>query len=232
MHKRLIHQKVGKLQVRPVALFSPKRNEQRNQTWSSVFGNANVSNLSETLLEGSKDHLLNRGQERISHKVHQQVGSRRRAPSCQLTNPMYGRRVCCWSTQEAFGRLTRLGCFVFVLVQQGGMKSLELCSVGREYGNGADAIVGPHLLHVSLSVMTGECLAQAKGASIHISTCMVAELVLRLQVGVSRLWPCRRPRPRICRSWPRWSRWLCNKREWEALEEEEELDNQEEARTR
>ena len=36
---------------RPVALFSPKRNEQRNQTWSSVFGNANVSNLSETLLE-------------------------------------------------------------------------------------------------------------------------------------------------------------------------------------
>ena len=91
-------------------------------------------------------------------------------------------------------------------------------------------IVGPHLLHVSLSVVTGECLAQAKGASIHISTCMVAELVLRLQVGVSRLWPCRRPRPRICRSWPRWSRWLCNKREWEALEEEEELDNQEEGK--
>ena len=33
---------------RRAALFSPKRNEQRNQTWSSVFGNANVSNLSET----------------------------------------------------------------------------------------------------------------------------------------------------------------------------------------
>ena len=90
--------------------------------------------------------------------------------------------------------------------------------------------MGPHLLHVSLSVLTGACcLAQAKGASIHISTCMVAELVLRLQVGVSRLWPCRRPRPRICRSWPRWSRWLCNKRECEALEEEE-LDNQEEGK--
>ena len=45
---------------RPVALFSPKRNEQRNQTWSSVFGNAIVSNVSETLLEGDKDLLLNR----------------------------------------------------------------------------------------------------------------------------------------------------------------------------
>ena len=45
---------------RPAALFSPKRNEQRNPTWSSVFGNANVSNLSETPLEGNKDHLLNR----------------------------------------------------------------------------------------------------------------------------------------------------------------------------
>ena len=28
------------------ALFSPKRNEQRSQMWSSVFGNANLSNLS------------------------------------------------------------------------------------------------------------------------------------------------------------------------------------------
>ena len=28
----------------PAALFSPKRNEQRNQMWSSVFGNANLSN--------------------------------------------------------------------------------------------------------------------------------------------------------------------------------------------
>ena len=45
---------------RQVALFSPKRDEQRNQTWSSVFGNADVSNLSGTLLEGNKDPLLNR----------------------------------------------------------------------------------------------------------------------------------------------------------------------------
>ena len=43
---------------KPAALFSPKRNEQRNQMWSSVFGNASLSNLSGTLLEGNKDHLL------------------------------------------------------------------------------------------------------------------------------------------------------------------------------
>ena len=50
---------------RPDALFSPKRNEQRNQTWSSVFGNAHVSNLSETLFEDNKDHLLNRAEEKF-----------------------------------------------------------------------------------------------------------------------------------------------------------------------
>ena len=39
---------------KPAALFSPKSNEQRNQMWSSVLGNANLSNLSGTLLEGNK----------------------------------------------------------------------------------------------------------------------------------------------------------------------------------
>ena len=43
---------------KPAALFSPKRNEQRTQMWSSVFGNANLSNLSGTLFEGNKDHTL------------------------------------------------------------------------------------------------------------------------------------------------------------------------------
>ena len=43
---------------RPAALFSPRCTEQRNQMWSSVFGNANPSNLSGTLLDGNKDHLL------------------------------------------------------------------------------------------------------------------------------------------------------------------------------
>ena len=52
----------------PVALFSPKRNEQRNQKWSSVFGNANVSKLSETLVEGNKDHLLNRARTDLARK--------------------------------------------------------------------------------------------------------------------------------------------------------------------
>ena len=43
---------------RQAALSSLLRNEQRNQMWSSVFGNANLSNLNGTLLEGNKDHLL------------------------------------------------------------------------------------------------------------------------------------------------------------------------------
>ena len=55
-HSLKDHRDSGK----PAALFSPKRNEQRNQMWSSVFGHANLSNLSGTLLEGNKDHLLNR----------------------------------------------------------------------------------------------------------------------------------------------------------------------------
>ena len=41
---------------KPAALFSPIRNEQRNQMWSSVFGNVNLSTLGGTLLEGNKDH--------------------------------------------------------------------------------------------------------------------------------------------------------------------------------
>ena len=53
-HSSEDHRASGKL----AALFAPKRNEQRNQMWSSLFGNANLSNLSGTLLEGNKDHLL------------------------------------------------------------------------------------------------------------------------------------------------------------------------------
>ena len=53
---------------RPVALFSPKRNEQRNHTLCSVFGNANPSNLSGILLEGNKDHLLNQAKSDLARK--------------------------------------------------------------------------------------------------------------------------------------------------------------------
>ena len=53
---------------RPAALFSPKRNEQRNQTWISVFGNANVSNLSETPLECNEEHLLNRARTDLARR--------------------------------------------------------------------------------------------------------------------------------------------------------------------
>ena len=53
---------------RPAALLSPKRNEQRNQMWSSVFGNANPSNFIGTLLEGNKDHLLNQAKSDLARK--------------------------------------------------------------------------------------------------------------------------------------------------------------------
>ena len=33
-----------------------------------MFGNANVSNLSETLLEGNKDHLLNRARTDLARR--------------------------------------------------------------------------------------------------------------------------------------------------------------------
>ena len=40
----------------------------RNQTWSSVFEKANVSNLGETLFEGNKDHLLNPARTEIARR--------------------------------------------------------------------------------------------------------------------------------------------------------------------
>ena len=48
--------------------FSPKLNERRNQTWCNVFGNPNVSNLSETLFETIKDHLLNRARTDLARR--------------------------------------------------------------------------------------------------------------------------------------------------------------------
>ena len=55
---------------RPAALFSPKRNEQTNQMWSSVFGKANLSNLSGTLLQGNKDHLLDQRSDLAKREPH------------------------------------------------------------------------------------------------------------------------------------------------------------------
>ena len=68
MHKRLIHQKVGKLPGDHLHCFHQKCDEQKNQTWSTVFGNANVSNLSGTLLEGNKDPLLNRARTDLARR--------------------------------------------------------------------------------------------------------------------------------------------------------------------
>ena len=53
---------------RPVALFSPKRNEQGNLIRSSVFRNANPSNLRGSLLEGNEDHLLNQARSDLAKR--------------------------------------------------------------------------------------------------------------------------------------------------------------------
>ena len=53
---------------RQAALSSLLRNEQRNQMWSSVFGNANPSDLSGTLLEGNKDHLLSQARSDLGNR--------------------------------------------------------------------------------------------------------------------------------------------------------------------
>ena len=54
--------------VKLAALSSPNRNEQRNQMWTSVFGNANPSDLSGTLLEGNGDHLLSQARSDLARK--------------------------------------------------------------------------------------------------------------------------------------------------------------------
>ena len=61
MYKRLIHQKIREL--------PPKRNEQTNVSmWSSVFGNANLSESSGTLLGGNRDHLLNQARSDLAKR--------------------------------------------------------------------------------------------------------------------------------------------------------------------
>ena len=68
MHKCLIHQMIGELPGDLLHCFCQGRNEQRNQMWSSVFGNANLSNLSGTLLEGNEDHLLNQARSDLAKR--------------------------------------------------------------------------------------------------------------------------------------------------------------------
>ena len=62
MHKRLTHQKI--IELRGNRLHCFHQNVMNRETkcgvlCSSVFGNANLSNLSGTVLEGNEDHLLN-----------------------------------------------------------------------------------------------------------------------------------------------------------------------------
>ena len=64
-HSSEDHRVSGKL----ATLFSPKRNEQRNQMWSSVFGNAKLSNFIGILLEGNKDHLLSQARPDLAKRA-------------------------------------------------------------------------------------------------------------------------------------------------------------------
>ena len=62
------HSSGRRASVRSVALFSPRRNEPRNQMWSSAFGNANPPSFSGTLLEGTKDHLVSQARSDLAKR--------------------------------------------------------------------------------------------------------------------------------------------------------------------
>ena len=59
---------------KPAALFSIRSEEPENQFKSSVFKNADPSNLGRFLLEGNKDHLLSQAKSERKRQEHQ-VGS-------------------------------------------------------------------------------------------------------------------------------------------------------------
>ena len=56
------------------AMFSSGSQEEGNQFQSSIFKNADPSNLGRSLLEGNKDHLLSQARSEIMRREHQ-VGS-------------------------------------------------------------------------------------------------------------------------------------------------------------
>ena len=57
--------------VKPAAMFSLGSEEQGNQFKSSVFKNADPSNLGRSLLEGNKDHLLSQARSELVRQEHQ-----------------------------------------------------------------------------------------------------------------------------------------------------------------
>ena len=59
---------------KPAALFSFGSEERGNQFKSSVFKNADLSNVGRSLLEGNKEHLLSRARSELMRQEHQ-VGS-------------------------------------------------------------------------------------------------------------------------------------------------------------
>ena len=60
---------------KPAAMFSLGSEEPGNQFKSSIFKNADPSNLARSLIEGNKDHVLNQARSELMRQEHQ-VGSR------------------------------------------------------------------------------------------------------------------------------------------------------------
>ena len=56
---------------KPATLFSSRSEEPENQLKSSVFKNADPSNLGRSLLEGNQDHLLSQERFEIMKQEHQ-----------------------------------------------------------------------------------------------------------------------------------------------------------------
>ena len=56
---------------KPAAMFSSGNQEQGNQFKSSIFKNADPSNVGGSLLDGNKDHLLNQARSEIMKQQHQ-----------------------------------------------------------------------------------------------------------------------------------------------------------------
>ena len=70
---------------KPAALFSSGREEPGNQFKSSVFKNADPSNLKRSLLEGNKAHLLSQAKSELMKQEHQ-VRSLNKSASVSYSN--------------------------------------------------------------------------------------------------------------------------------------------------
>ena len=86
--------------VKPAALFSLGGEEPDNQFKSSVFKNADLSNLGRSLLEGNKDHVLGQARAEIMKQEHQFES--RNNGICELQHQTYAQRLELQDAQHVF----------------------------------------------------------------------------------------------------------------------------------